>query len=98
MTSEQERMCLVSLNKICCDHFDKDEFSLNGKKESAVCLDKVQGKWNVYESEKNSYNDLLLFDNIVEAALDFLRRLSAASEYGNIKDKFLASIIAQKKA
>ncbi len=98
MTTEKERICLSSLDAICKRFFDEDEFSLSGAKESAVCLEKVMNQWSVYESEKNSRNDTSLFDNIVEAGLDFLSRLSPVAEYSKMKNLFLESIIGQKTA
>ena len=37
-------------------------------------------------------------DNVGEACLDFLKRMSPASEYKRLKWEFLDSIIAQKSA
>ena len=98
MNAIKEDICISALYEICANNFSKDEYSLNGPKESAVCLEKVSAGWNVYEKEKNSRNDTFLFDNVVEACLDFLRRLSSISEYKQLKETFFDAIIAQKSA
>ncbi len=94
----KEANCLEALREVCSEHFEEDEYSLGGPKESAVCLEKVSNEWSVYEKEKNSRNDTYLYDNIVEACLDMLRRLSLASDYKAIKDAFFDRIIGQKSA
>ena len=43
-------------------------------------------------------NDLFLFDNVVEACLDFIRRLSTATDYSKLKHLFFDAIIVQKTA
>ena len=98
MNGSKEELCIVELRKICEGNFESDEYSLNGPKECAVSIEKSRGGWSVYEKEKNSYNDSCLFDNVVEACLDFLKRMSPASEYKKMKWEFLDSIIAQKSA
>ena len=94
----KEESCIKALSEICSKHFRKDEYSINGPGECAVCLEKVSGEWSVYEKEKNSRNDSFLYDNIVEACLDFLRRLSPAADYKALKDAFFEKIIIQKSA
>lgn len=98
MTVTKEEMCISALNKICSENFEQDEFCLHGAKESAVCLEKSSAGWSVYESERNSHNDTHLYDNIVEAGLDLLRRLCTAMEYNNIKNAFFDAIIGQRTA
>ena len=95
MNAMQEEYCKDVLKDICSEHFKEDEYSLDGPKECAVCLEKVSNEWSVYEKEKNSRNDSYLYDNIVEACLDLLRRLSLASEYKALKDAFFERIIIQ---
>ena len=96
MTVTKEELCISALDRICRENFEQDEFSLHGAKESAVCLEKSSVGWSVYESEKNSHNDTHSYDNIVEAALDFLRRLCNAMDYNDLKNVFLDAIIDRK--
>ena len=98
MTLSKEELCISALDKICKSNFEPDEFSLHGPKESAVCMEKTTDGWSVYESERNSHNDMHLYDNIVEAGLDLLRRLSTSVNYNNLKDAFLEAIIGQQIA
>ena len=98
MNTMQEEYCKDVLKDICSEHFKEDEYSFDGPKECAVCLEKVSNEWSVYEKEKNSRNDSYLYDNIVEACLDLLRRLSLASEYKALKDAFFERIIIEKSA
>ena len=98
MNASKEEFCIAELGKICEGDFKTDKYSLDGPKECAVCIEKSRRGWGVYEKEKNSYNDSCLFDNVVEACLDFLKRMSPASDYKRLKWEFLDSIIAQKSA
>lgn len=98
MTVSKEEICLAALSDICRSNFEQDEYSLHGAKESAVCIEKGAQGWSVYESERNSRNDTRLYDNIVEAGLDLLRRLSDSVNYNNLKDLFLDTIIGQQIA
>ncbi len=97
MNALKEENCLKALQEICSNNFNEDEYSLNGSSENAVCLEKTVNGWTVYEKEKNSRNDSFLYDNIVEACLDFLRRLSMKKDYKVLKDDFFDRIIAGEK-
>ncbi|MBQ9503375.1 MAG: hypothetical protein IJU93_00020 [Lachnospiraceae bacterium] len=97
MNALKEENCMKALQEICSDNFNDDEYSLNGSAESAVCLEKTTDGWMVYEKEKNSKNDTFFYDNIVEACLDFLRRLSMEKNYRALKDVFFDRIIAGEK-
>ena len=98
MTHSKEEICILALSEICKSNFESDEYSLQGPKESAVCIEKIKDGWSVYENERNSRNDSFLFDNVVEAALDFLRRLCAGINYNSVKNSFLDLIIGQRIA
>ncbi|MCR5503672.1 MAG: hypothetical protein K6F53_11760 [Lachnospiraceae bacterium] len=98
MTIDKENKCLSELDAICRKHFGQDEYCLHGPKESAVCMEKRPDGWSVFENERNSRYDDSLFDNIVEAALDFLKRLCKKEDYVQIKDSYLDAIIEQKIA
>ena len=98
MTVTNEERCIKILNEICKEHFDQDEYSLRGPKESAVCLEKTSSGWNVYENERNSHNDSFLFDNVIEAGLDLLKRLSDTVDYNVLKNQFFDAILSQRIA
>lgn len=98
MNATKEENCIKALQEICSDNFREDEYCLDGSAESAVCLEKTADGWKVYEKEKNSQNDSFLYDNIVEACLDFLRRLSMAKDYRTLKDVFFDRIIIAEKS
>jgi len=98
MTVLNEERCIMILDGICKSFFEQDEYSLRGPKESAVCMEKTANGWNVYESEKNSRNDFFLFDNVIEAGLDLLKRLCNNSDYTTLKNQFFDAILEQKIA
>ena len=93
MTIPNEELCLNILDKFCKENFEQDEYSLYGQKESAVCIERTDDGWLVYESEKNSRNNLFMFDNIIEAGLDFLKRMCSAEDYKNIKHAFFDRLV-----
>ena len=95
MTIAKEKVCLKALQQICEANFPQDEYSLNGAKECAVCLEKTINGWTVYEKEKNSRNDTYLYDNVIDASMDLLKRLSTASKYSELKNIYYNAIISK---
>lgn len=94
MTIAKETVCLSALGKLFLKCFNQDEFSLNGPKECAVCLEKTASGWQVYEKEKESYNNLIIFDNLIEACLNMIERMT--SNNVELKNIFLDMVISEK--
>ena len=65
MNATKEERCISALQDLCKEFFEEEEYSLDGPKESAVCMEKISNEWSVYEKEKNSRNDAFLYDNVV---------------------------------
>lgn len=88
----REQICIDELKKIL-ECYDDDEYSLNGKKDSAVCLEHNGNYWMVYESERNSNRRLKEYNNIVEACLDMIKRMSYGDDILIMTNKFLDAIM-----
>lgn len=97
MSELKELLCIDVLNSLLQDNFDADEYSLDGPKESAVCLEHMGTRWLVYDKEKNSHNDEKVFSNVVEACLEIIERMFLSKSCG-AKSQFLDSIIVSKTA
>lgn len=97
MSESKEMLCINVLDLLLRESFCIDEYSLNGPKESAVCLERKNLGWCVYDKEKNSLNDEKDFSNVVEACLEIIERMFL-SKSNEIKSKFLDAIIVEKTA
>lgn len=97
MSESKEMICLNVLETLLQRHFNKDEYCLNGAKESAICIMKNGKKWDVFEKEKNSFNDRISYSNIVEASIEMLKRMFL-SESDEAIGVFLENIIVSKIA
>lgn len=97
MSENKEMICLNVLETLLQKHFDKDEYCLNGTKESAICMTKNGKNWDIFEKEKNSLNDYISYSNVVEASIEMLKRMFL-SESDEAIGVFLENIIVSKIA
>ena len=97
MSESKEIVCLSVLDALLKENFSEDEYSINGSKECAVCIEKQNYAWNVFESERNSRNDEVQFSNVVEACLDVIERMFL-SKSEQAKSAFLDKIIVSQIA
>lgn len=97
MSESKEMICLKVLDELLQENFEKDEYCLDGVKESAVCMVRNNKNWDVFEKERNSKNDLSTYSNIVEACIEMLKRMfiSQSDEFIGI---FLEKVIVSKIA
>lgn len=99
MSESKEMVCLKALEELLQKHFDKEEYSLNGSKESAVCMSRNGKKWDIYEKEKNSFNDLVTYNTVIEACMDMIKRMFLSqSECDMAMEQFLDRVIVSKIA
>lgn len=97
MSETKEMFCLSALENLLKGYFNESEYCLNGEKESAVCLERKDSFWEVFEKEKNSFNDKCVFGNVVEACLNIIDRMFL-SQADEAKSRFLDTIISSKSA
>lgn len=98
MEEQKELKCIDALNNLFAGRYGKDEYSTNGPKDSAVCIEKIDSKWAVYEKEKSSKNDYHDYDNVVEACLDMIARMAFGDDIVALKNEFLNAIVGIKTA
>lgn len=68
-------------------------FSLGGYQEEAVCLEKNNANWIVYDGERGNQNHLESINNIEDACLVLISRLSESDEIEErITDRFHSKI------
>lgn len=94
MSETKELFCLNVLNELLKNNFSINEYSLNGPKECAVCLERKGDLWEVYEKERNSYNDKVVFGNVVEACIEMIERMFLSKSDKAKKDFFESIIIS----
>ena len=89
----QENKCIELLSKVLDTSYDKDEYCLHGYKDSAVCMDKIDDKWEVYESDRGNKFDVLIFDTLIEACFDVIKRMGVDGKTEQLKTLFCEYLI-----
>lgn len=89
----REEKCIKVIRELFEKMYSEDEYSLNGPKDSAVCIEKVNTGWVVYECEKSSRRDLKEYNNVVEACLDMIKRMAYDEQIQKNTDDFLDAIM-----
>ena len=90
--AKRDEIYIKELSKVLVE-FDKSEYSLNGEKDSAICLDCINNEWVVYECEHVAKRDLKTYNNIVEASLEMIRRLANEDDINRLTNSFLDAIM-----
>ena len=99
MVKEQVNVCKKALQDTLSHEYSSTNYSLDGYREDAVCLQESDGKWMVYVGYRNQKDDLKVFSNIVEASLEMIRILTGGDASQNtISSKFLSKIVAKEIA
>ena len=93
----REEICIKELHAVLAE-FDSSEYSLNGEKDSAVCIEKMDTDWGVYECERAAKYDIHIYSNIVEACLDVIKRLAYSDDLRRLTNIFLDAIMQIKIA
>ena len=88
----REEICLKELKGVLAE-FDSSEYSLNGEKDSAICMERSDTEWRVYECERAAKRELQIYSNIVEACLDVIKRLACADDLRRLTNEFLDAIM-----
>lgn len=80
--TDEERLILNRLKELLED-VPKEEYSLYGEKESAVCLLKEEGQWSIFEQDDGDKINEMMCADITQAAKEMLSRIFAenADEY-----------------
>lgn len=98
MVKEQVNMCKEALDTTLSTEYTSAEYSFNGYKEDAVCLQEVDGNWLVYVGYRNKKDDLRSYSNIVEACLEMIRIITGgnSSKIKALSDSFFSKIVTSK--
>ena len=68
-----------AIREVLTDKFNYTNYSLDGYREDAVCLEEKDGKWQVYVGYRNHKDDLKTFSSIVTAGMEMIRILSGGT-------------------
>ncbi len=100
MVREKEVTCEMALESVLAKEFPVSDYAVGDYKEDAICLQKEQGKWGVYNGFRNTNDNLVLHRNIVDACIDMMKRLSAGNSLllQNLEDTFFGLIVTDRIA
>lgn len=95
MVREQEMICTEALKETLANEFPVSNYSLNGYKEDAVCLQREGENWIVYVGYRSKKDDLKSYTNIVEACLEVIRSITGgnATIISSLSDSFFSKIV-----
>lgn len=100
MVKEQVNICKEALNTTLSTEYASSDYSFNGYKEDAVCLQEDNDNWLVYVGYRNKKDDLKSYSNIVEACLEMIRIITGgnSSKIKSLSDSFFSKIVISKSA
>jgi hypothetical protein len=97
MNEQFESICIKAIDAVLSQKYSMDEYSLNGNKESSVCLDRMADNWIVYEFEHGVRFDLVRYDTIIEACFEMIRRMCGKNEVYKMKTDFCTRLFLDSK-
>ena len=77
MRNERTNTIIASLDSILKEHCLHRYYSLNGYAEAAVCLEKSDNGWEVFNGERNNHYGSSFFEDVKDASVELLRRLDS---------------------
>ncbi len=100
MVREQEALCREALRETIANEYPISNYSLNGYKEDAVCLQQDGDVWVVYVGYRNKKDGLKSYSNIVEACLEVIRSITGGNmeKVNSLIDIFFSKIVTTKTA
>lgn len=81
------------------DHIEipSDYYSLNGYSEDAICIERSDGMWIVYNGEKGNKYNLKKYRATLEACIDMILRISESEEEQiRIQSMFMRNVLMDK--
>ncbi len=99
MEEEQVKTCIEALLATLSAEYTSSDYSFNGYKEDAVCLQQDNENWMVYVGYRNKKDDLKTFSNIVEACLEMIKVITGgnSNKIKRLNDSFLSKIVMTKR-
>lgn len=100
MVAAKEQSCKLALKEVLSSEFPNYYYSIdNGYSDDAVILQQSNNEWDVYNGFRNQKKDICHFDNIVDACLEVIKRLSSSdSVLKKLRNAFYDLIIVDKIA
>lgn len=100
MVEEKEVVCQRALEKALSEEFPKSNYSVNGYKEEAICLQKQRDSvWIVYVGIRNNKEECEKYDNVVEACLGMIRKICCGNDLTkDLSNSFLNMIVTDQIA
>ena len=100
MVKEQVNTCKEALKMTLSAEYPSSNYSFDGYKEDAVCLQQDNDNWIVYVGYRNKMDDMKVYSNIVEACLEMIRIITGGNnnKIKVLSDSFFSKIIASETA
>ena len=94
---DMEIKCIQSLKAVLNRHFSDRLFNFDRYKEWAICMQKDDGKWLVYQAEKGNHYDEEVCLSVLEACLHIIRKATCLeSEIALLDEEFYKELLSQQ--
>ncbi len=96
--NSREKFCIKCLGDVLSKHYPKFRYCLNDRNcgEMAVCMYKDNKMYRVFYKERNIEEDVASFDNVIEASIEVIRRLSGIDSPDELLEEYFSLIVPQK--
>ena len=71
-----EKRCFKALEMILSKRFPSHYYAIGSYGEAALCIEKRDRKWIVYNGERGNQYNVKEFDTIIQACMFFLKEMS----------------------
>ncbi len=85
---------LDALDAVLKERYPAYQYSLNGYKEEAVCLQYDNG-WVIFNGERGNHYDEVKCDTILKACLEFIRKMTHRIEDISVMETELLSFLSK---
>lgn len=91
-----DNRCLEILKVTACNYYIYDKYYYGKYKESCICINKRNGKWEVYICNENRLLEKKIFDNCFDACKEVIYRCSYNKQMYTEAIEYFISILDYK--
>ena len=84
-----------TLESVLQKRYYKDEYSLHGYQEDALCLEeRIDHTWEIFSGERNLHHFVVLYDSLLLACLVFIRKMGRTdTDIYEMQNEFLNALM-----
>ena len=98
MAKTAEEKCLDALKTVMRNRYNDENYIVVGEyAECATCLEKKDGKWEVYHGERLNHYDSQFFTDILTACLTAIEKVGSPDDMSEAKQEFTTLITDTEK-